>query len=156
GFTYGRTSLLSSQAPDYAAAHRHSLGSGRIVESICIAGNTDGTLDALTMVTSDGTTRQGAGLTNFPTEPHPLASGWPLDRAGAVQATFGFLPTVIPPYGGILLLGMTHLVGKQVSVFSAGLDVGQGEFGTAPVTYTVAADGSVTVPFGDGVSVGSG
>src|SRR5262249_52451354 len=30
------------------------------------------------------------------------------------------------------------------------------EFGTAPVTYTVAADGSVTVPFGDGVSVGSG
>src|SRR5262249_5805314 len=122
GFTYGRTSLLSSQAPDYAAAHRHALGSGRIVESICIAGNTDGTLDALTMVTSDGTTRQVEVLTNFPTETDTLASAWLLDSAVAVQATFGFLPTVIPPYGGILLLGMAHLGGKEVSGFWSGLE----------------------------------
>ena len=157
GITYGRSSLQSQKPPDFAAANRHLLGSGRTVESLAVAGNSDGTLDALIMVTNDVSgVRHVEMLANYFTETDVLAGAWLLDNAvRPTSVVSSSTPVAGAPYGGLTLNGLWHLNGKTVSVFAAGLDCAQGEIGTVPVDFLVT-NGSCFVPYGDGVSAGSG
>jgi len=60
------------------------------------------------------------------------------------------------PYGGLTLNGLWHLNGKTVQVFAGGPDCGdRGQSTPALLDFTVT-NGSVFVPYGDGVSAGCG
>ncbi len=158
GMTYSRTTLVSSQPPDAFGWHRVNLGSGRDVESICIGANSDGTLDSLVMVTNDPATniRHVEMLSNVFMETDAFADAWFLDDAVRPSSTTTTnVPSAGAPYGGLTLNGLWHLNGATVQVFAAGLDCGQQEIGTAIADFVVAS-GSVFVPYGDGVSAGSG
>jgi hypothetical protein len=159
GVTYKRDTLMTSQGPTFVAHHPHKLGSGRLVESIAVGPSQNGTLDALTMVTNDRATgvRHVELLTDFFEETNSLVNAWQLDDAVTPASTT--LSNSSPaPYGGLTLNGLWHLNGKTVQVFAGGLDCGQQEAVGGAQTYTdfVVSNGSVTVPFGDGVSAGSG
>ena len=147
GCSYKRDTLTTSQGPTQAGWHRHSLGSGRLIESICVGPSVDGTLDSLSMITNDPATniRHVEIMTNILDENAALSSAWYLDDA--IMPTSTSTSNVTPaPYGGLTLNGLTYLNGKKVTVFAGGLDCGD---------YTVA-NGSVTVPYGDGISGGTG
>lgn len=156
GFTYQRTSLVSSEKP-VTGWHRTTLGSGRTVESICVASNTDGTLDALCAVTNDASgVRHVELMTNIFTETDDIANAWFLDDAVRPPSTSTTsVASVDAPYGGLTINGLWHLNGKTVQVSVAGLDCGQTEFGN-PIADFVVSNGSITVPYGDGISAGSG
>lgn len=155
GLTYKRDTLMTSQGPTYLAPHRHTLGSGRLVESIAVGPSPDGTLDALMMVTNDSATgvRHVELMTPYFEETNTLQNAWVLDDAVVPTSTTSSNSTPAP-YGGLTLNGLWHLNGKTVQVFAGGLDCGAGEGGV--ITDFVVANGSVTVPFGDGISAGSG
>lgn len=142
GITYRRDSLVSSQAAKLIAPHRHTLGSERTVESICLGSNADGTLDLLTMVTTnaDGI-HHVEQLQPIFEEGDALVNAWMLDN--------GVVPTEYEAdAGGLFLYGLWPHAGATVRVFAGGLDCG---------TVTVDADdGSAYVTFGDGVAQGTG
>jgi hypothetical protein len=60
------------------------------------------------------------------------------------------------PYGGLTINGLWHLNGKTVQVFAGGLDCGDRGPGTVGFTDFTVANGSIFVPYGDGVGAGSG
>lgn len=138
GLTYKRDNLFSSQGPNFMGWHSHTLGSGRGVESLCGGPSQFTNLDSIALVTNDVTTnvRHVSVLTDLFDEDDLLTAAWFLDDA-------------VVPSGGVIDLaaqtitfnGLWHLNGKTVTVFAGGLDCGDW-----PV-----ANGSVTVPFGDGV-----
>lgn len=150
GLSYKRDTLATSQGPTFSAFHRQSLGSGRVVESICSGPSTDGTIDTLTMVTNDTATnvRMVELLTDAFNETSSLQEAWLLDNS--CNPTSVSSSTVAAganaPYGGMTMNGLSYLNGKTVSVFAGGLDCGD---------FTVSG-GSIFVPYGDGVSGGSG
>lgn len=149
GTTYKRNTLATAEGPTFAAWHRHGLGSGRIVESLCVGPSVGGDLDSLTMVTSDPATgiRHVEILTDAMDELSPLTDAWFLDDAVSPSSTaVTHQPSTGAPYGGMTANGLAHLNGKTVTVFAGGLDCGD-----FPVT-----DGSCFVPFGDGISAGTG
>jgi hypothetical protein len=205
GMTYKRDALMTSQPPDFYAWHRHKLGTGRIVESICSGGSVDGNLDALTMVTNDPITniRHVEVLTDIPNETTPFLNSWFLDDA--INPTSTSTTNVAStgfPYGGLTINGLWHLNNKTVQVFAGGLDCGdigdlakpflpnfsysQNQYtkgsdlniyqslvskniGRDPTTdggvhWTligtgldfVVSNGSITVPYGDGIAAGAG
>jgi len=146
--TYKRDTLASSQEPKMKGWHRHTLGSGRTVESITMAATSDGLLPTLAMVTTDATgIRHVEMATKLSEETDTLASAFLLDDAvnptsvlSSLVAGTGF------PYGGLTLNGLWHLNGSTVTVFAGGLDCGD----------FAVTNGSLFVPYGDGVSAGSG
>jgi hypothetical protein len=148
--TYKRDSLASSQSPTFYGWAGHTLGTGRIVESICSGPSVDGNLDALTMVTNDPATGQRwvEILTDVQDETTPLADSWFLD-AGVVPAV-----TIGPNSATFSGLPFRNS-GALVQVFCAGLDLGDTGEGRAPTDFVCAA-GAVTVPYGDGISAGPG
>lgn len=159
GITYKRDALTTSQGPTYAAWHRHQLGSGRTVTSICGGPSTDGNLDSLTAVTNDAATGiyHVEVLTDTPDELTALSACWFLDDA--VNPTSISSSTVpappLAPYGGLTINGLWHLNGKTVQVFAGGCDCGDPGQGN-PFSDFVVTNGSVFVPYGDGLSVGPG
>jgi hypothetical protein len=160
GITYKRDSLASSQPPTFYGWHRHALGSGRIIESICSGPSVGGNLDALTMVTNDPATnvRHVEILTDTPNELSALANAWQLDDAVNPSLTVSSdIPIPLTaPYGGLTLSGLDHLNGKTVQVFAGGLDCGDiGDNNPLFSDFTVS-NGAVFVPYGDGVSAGTG
>lgn len=160
GITYKRDSLASAQPPTFYGWHRHALGTGRIVESICAGPSVGGNLDALTMVTNDPATniRHVEILTDTPNELSQLASAWFLDDAVNPSSTVSTdVPVpVTAPYGGLTLNGLSHLNGRTVQVFAGGVDCGDVGDNNPIFTDFVVANGSVFVPYGDGVSAGTG
>lgn len=149
GCTYKRDTLMTAQGPTFAAWHRHALGSGRVVESLCIGPSVSGDLDAITMVTNDPATgtRHVEVMTDCLDELAPLASAWLVDDGAAPSSIIlSGAPVTGAPYGGMTLHGLWHLNGKTVSVFAGGLDCGD----------FAISDGSCFVPFGDGISGGTG
>jgi hypothetical protein len=144
GITYKRDTLSTSSGPTYAGWHHHTLGSGRTITSICAGPSTDGDLDALTMVTYDGTTYHVEVMTDLIEEGQTLSQSAYLDDAVAPTSTTTS-NTTPAPYGGLTLNGLWHLNGKTVTAWLSGLDCGD---------FTVAS-GSITVPYGDGVSAGT-
>jgi hypothetical protein len=159
GVTYKRDTLTTSQPPTFAGWHRHTLGSGREVESICNGPSTDGELDTVTMVTNDTDTnvRHVELLTDTPDENAALADSWFLDNA-VTPSSYTVSGTITDdyPYGSITLNGLWHLNGETVQVFAAGLDCGDRGPGTTGFTDFVVAAGSLTIPFGDSISSGPG
>lgn len=133
GCTYKRENMMSSSGPNFMGWHRHDLGSGRVVESICTGPSIDGELDALTMVTNDTTTniRHVEVMTNIWEEGDDITSAWHLDDAVAPSSMSINFAT-----NQLTANGLWHLNGKSVAAFVAGIDAGN---------YTVA-NGSITVP----------
>lgn len=159
GLTYKRDTLTTAQGPTFAAWHRHTLGSGRVVESVCAGPSVGGTLDTLTMVTNDPATgiRHVELLTDTPDEAVEIGDVWLLDDAVVPTSTLSD-PTPIAgaPYGGLYLYGLWHLNGKTVQVFAGGLDCGDRGDNSETFTDFVVTNGAVFVPYGDSVSSGSG
>jgi hypothetical protein len=150
GVTYKRDALTTTQEPTYAAFHRHALGSGRTVVSICGGPSIDGTRDALTMVTLDAATgHYGVEvLTDVPDEGSTLLDATYLDNAiNPSSVTSSNVPIAnTAPYGGLTINGLWHLNGKTVTAWLGGLDCGD----------YVVSNGSIFVPYGDGISAGTG
>jgi hypothetical protein len=159
GVTYKRDTLTTSQPPTYNAWHRHTLGSGRVVESICNGPSVGGDLDTLTMVTNDtdSNVRHVEILTDTPDENTELEEAWFLDNAVRPTSTSTTnTPSVGAPYGGLTINGLWHLNGETVQVFAGGLDCGYRGTGSSGFTDFLVTDGSCFVPYGDSVSAGSG
>ncbi len=134
GLAYKRESSYSTTPPVFAGWHRHSLGSGRIVEAIVTGPSSDGSLETMTMVTNDPAVniRHVELLTDMFDETTPPTQPFFVDN--------GFVPTVAVENAGagtLQLWGGYYLVGKTVSASIGGYDVGD---------FVVAADGSITVP----------
>jgi hypothetical protein len=157
GITYRRDTLTTAAPPTFSGWHRQVLGSGRVIESICSGASTGGDLDSLTMVTNDPLTgtRHVEILTDTPTEDAALSASWYLDNAVRPTSTILVLASTLVPYGALTINGLSHLEGKTVTIFAGGLDLGDPGEQKAIVDYVVR-DGSVTVPFGDGISAGPG
>lgn len=148
GVVYKRDALTTTQEPTYAGFFRASLGSGRIVTSICSGPSVGGIRDALTMVTKDAATGHYNVeiLTDVPDEGSTLTEAAYFDNAIVPSyTTTTNTPSGGAPYGGLTCYGLWHLNGKSGVAWLAGLDCGN---------FTVA-NGSIFVPYGDGVSAGT-
>jgi hypothetical protein len=148
GATYKRDTLTTSQGPNIIGWHRHKLGSSRLVESLCVGPSVNGNLDTVSMITNDPTTgiRHIELMTDLLDEGFALTSAWFLDDGIIPTSTVVQAAPTGGPYGSLLVNGLSVHNGKTVSAFIAGLDCGD----------YVVSNGSITVPFGDGVSGGSG
>ena len=141
GITYKRESLTVSQAPDFSGASRHTLGSGRVVESITVGPSSGGTTDSLAMITNDPSTgiRHVEIMTNIMDEGSSISQAWFLDNA-VVPAS------VNAGSSNCVLSGLWHLNGQVVTVFAGGIDCGD----------WAVANGQITLTYGDGISGGTG
>ncbi len=150
GVTYKRDTLASAQPPTFYGWHRHMLGSGRIVDSICNGPSVGGDLDSLTMVTNDAATglRHVEVLTDTMDEDSALTEAWFLDDAVPPTSTSSSAT-------GLTINGLWHLNGKTVQVFAGGLDCGDPGEGK-PFADFLVTNGSVFVPYGDSISAGAG
>ena len=149
GVTYKRDVLNTAAEPTYAGFHRHTLGSGRTVVSIAGGPSVGGTRDALSMVTLDPVSGvyHVEIMTDVLDEGSTLLEASYLDDAIAPSSTVSSsVPVVGAPYGGLTLNGLWHLNGKTVVAWLAGLDCGD----------YVVGNGSIFVPYGDGISAGTG
>jgi hypothetical protein len=159
GLTYKRDTLTTSQGPTFYAWHRHALGSGRIVESVCVGPSIGGNLDTLTMVTdtSPAGVRHVEILTDTQDELSALADAFFLDDAITPTSTSSTLtPSAGAPYGGLTINGLWNQNGNTVQVFAGGLDCGDIGLGPASFTDFVVNNGSIFVPYGDTISAGPG
>jgi hypothetical protein len=147
GITYKRDKLTTSQEPDYAGFHRHTLGSGQTVTSICGGPSIGGTLDALTLVAFNGATYEVQVIADTLDEGAALLQATYLDDSVNPTSTVSSMtPVAGAPYGGLTINGLWHLNGKTVTAWLAGLDCGD----------LVVANGSIFVSYGDGISGGTG
>lgn len=134
GSTYRRNTLISSQPPEFNGWHRHDLGSGRTVASICTGPSIDSNLELLGLVTTDGTHAHAEIMTPAPDETTTAAQAWLVDN--------GIVPISGVENGGatqIVFSGLMAHAGLSVDVQIAGLDCG---------TYTVSATGTITIAYG--------
>ena len=137
GITYRRVSQFSTQPPEFMGWHQHSLGSGRVVESICVGPANDadyvGSLDALAMVTNDPATniRFVESSTTLNDENDPLFQAFFLDAAVAPGAAS-------LSGNSVTFYGLSYLNGRTVSVWAAAVDCGD----------YIVENGQVTVPLG--------
>jgi hypothetical protein len=156
GIVYKRDTLMTSQGPTFAGWFRRTLGSGRAVESISVGPSTGGNLDALAMVTNDPTTniRHVEIMTDMLDEQATLAQAAYLDDATA-GTSYTISNSTPAPYGGLTVNGLWHLNGKTVQAWIGGLDCGAQEGGNTYSDFLVT-NGSIVIPFGDGISAGSG
>lgn len=148
GCTYKRDTLLTGQSPTIMGHHRHTLGSGRTIESMAVGPSVGGDVDALTIVTKDpdSDVRHVEVLTDILDEDAGLDEAWYLDNAVAPSSVTVAAATTDMPYGGLKLNGLWHLNGKTVTAWIGGLDCGD----------RLVTAGSITVPYGDSVSGGTG
>ena len=160
GCCYQRSTLSTSQPAQIQAWHAHTLGTNRLVEFICAGANELGTLDALTMVTNDpsSNTRFVEMLAKNFTETDSPADGWFLDAGVHPSSSSSIAPSVQFPLGGIELHGLWHLNGQTVQATFSGLDTGQqiGQVGQPIIADYTVTNGSIQIPFGDGISGGPG
>ena len=148
GCTYIRDTLMTSSGPTINAWHNHPLGSGREIESICTGSSVNGNLDALTMVTNDtsANVRFVEVLNDILDEGSLSSDAQYLDAAITPTSTAQVAVSAGFPYGGLQLNGLWPLNGKTVTAWLGGLDCGD---------YTVS-NGSISVPYGDGVPGSAG
>lgn len=143
GCTYSRDSLMQSQGPTFAAWHDHSLGSGRLVESIAVgpaaasASITAGSIDTLAIISNDPNTniRHLKFMTPLFTETDTEHDAWYLDDAiePVVQQSITSGGKL-----GVELDGLWALNGSTVTAFLAGVDCGD----------FLVSNGKVNVPYG--------
>lgn len=134
GATYKRSSLFSSQGPEFVGWHRHDLGSLRTVESIAVGASADGTLDTLAMVT------KGSGATR-----HFELMNSLFDVDDTITEA-SFLDNAIVPSGGVLsgttltLYGLWHLNGKKVTAWVGGMDAGDYTVSSGSIAVSIDTD----------------
>ncbi len=142
GITYKRDSLISKDGPTIAAAHRHTLGSSRTIESMAVGPDgAGGELEALSLITFDGNARFVEVMGQ------PLAEDDSLSAANYLDSAIA--PTVYAANAtatSLIVYGLWGLNGSPVRVVAGGLDCG---------TLT-PSNGTLTIPFGDGISDGTG
>jgi hypothetical protein len=107
-----------------------------------------GNVDALTMVTNDpaGVGRHVEVMTDILDEGSSLIEAFYLDNAVAASSYAEAPASGDMVYGGLTLNGLWHLNGKTVTFWLGGLDCGN----------HLVTNGSATVPYGDGISGGTG
>lgn len=133
GITYRRKSSFPSEDAAIMGWHRHGLGSGRTVTSSIVVPAAERSVDTLDIVTSDGSARGywvERSTKQFDTG-DTLFQSFHLDEAAVTTA-------IVTGDTGVGLYGAYHLAGETVGVWLGGLDCGD---------YTVAANGSVFVPY---------
>ena len=149
GDTYKRDTLMTSSGPTMNGWHNHAIGGNnpRSLTSIIVGSAINGTLDALMAVTVDANNVNFVEvITPILDEGTPQAQAQYLDEAIVPSSFVINAATASNPYGSITLNGLWNLNGYTVTAWLGGLDCGD---------YTVA-NGSITVPFGDGEPNGQG
>lgn len=144
GATYRRTSMMTQEAPKFVGWHRHTLGSGREIESISVGPSNNGALDALAMVTNNSAlatpVRWVEQLTTMFDEGDILTDAWFLDSAVVPDMIY---KDTVDSVNGVRLTGLYYLIGQTLTVFLCGLDVGD---------FLVDTNGTIFVPWGSGVA----
>ena len=156
---YKRDTLTTAQGPTISAGAPHTLGSGRTVESISVGPSVGGNYDSLSMITNDAASgvRHVEVLTDLLDEGADSADAWFLDDAVRPSSTTTTsVASAGAPYGGMTLNGLWHLNGKTVQVWAGGVDCGNRGDNLTTFTDFLVTDGAAFVPYGDGVSAGSG
>lgn len=131
GWTYRRENASSTADPKFVGGHRHDLGSGRILASMCISPTPDQTSDSVMMTTigSDGVYHVEQ-MTQILDPQDKLTGAWFVDDAVTPSG-------LLADANGVTFFGLWHLNGKTVSVVCGGLDCGD----------HLVANGQVTVPY---------
>lgn len=137
GATYRRVSMHSSEPPKFLGWHRHELGTGYEVVSVCRGPSATDLSDALSIITKDPVTglHYVEVLGDFFDEDDLITDAAFVD--GSLVPATGYTVTV-GSTDYVRLYGLTALEGKKVSVFMAGVDCGD---------FTVESGGYVTVPY---------
>lgn len=118
--TYRRTDLMANAPPDFVAGHQHEHGNGSAIIGVCQARSVsgDGT-DTLAIVAQDPVTGicTVEYMTDMPDEN--------LDVFGAQYVDGALIPAAVSSIsGGIRFHGLHLYDGKTVTVYAAGLDLG--------------------------------
>jgi hypothetical protein len=133
---YKRDTLTTSQGPNIIGWHRHQLGSGRLVESICVGPSVGGNLDTLSLITNDANTgvRHIEMMTDLLDEGFALTDCWFLDDAIAPSSTVVQLSPTGGAFGSLVVNGLAAHEGKTVTAFIAGLDCGDFAVSSGSIT----------------------
>lgn len=128
------------QPLEFAAWHRHELGTGRSVISIRGGPANGGETDTLSMVTQDPSTNfhYVEFLQTIWDDDGSLLAAWYVDGGISVAAAELINPTTVRLYG------LWYMAGEEVTVWGAGLDLGD---------YTVTSDGTIDLPLNDAESL---
>lgn len=118
---------------EFAAWHRHQLGTGRNVISIQTGPANEGQTDTLALITQDTTTGYCyvETLQTIWDAEDDLRTAWYVDGGISIAAAERINSTTVRLYG------LWYMVGESVTVWGAGLDLGD---------YTVTADGTIDLP----------
>lgn len=143
GTSYLRERLFSADAPNINGWHQHPRTDGRLVEYIMSGGNADGTTEQVSIVTNDPVT----GLRHV-----EIMAPFMEEDGGLTDAQFldnGIIPdaqavATVNGVNSLVLYGIYPHAGKTVTVWGGGRDLGD---------FTVASDGTVTIPFSASFSV---
>lgn|GEM_PF-2552997 len=132
GWTYRRKTAHSAAEPDIVGGHRHALGGGRTVVSICANGTPSQTSDSLMLVTVDANdgVYHVEQMTRMLDPSDNQFAAWYVDDAVTPSG-------LVASDTGITFYGLWHLNGKTVSAVCGGLDLGDYE----------VSDGSIFVPY---------
>jgi len=145
GCTYRRDVMTTGAPPTLNGWHKHTLGHGRLPESMAVGPDDNGTLNTLFLATAGATgSRYIEMLTQLNDEEDPLADSWLLD--GALVPTYQQLVTE-GGQAGVRLYGLWLLEGQSVSVTADGIVAGR--------NLTVA-NGTLFVPFTKDFQQGEG
>jgi hypothetical protein len=144
GCLYRRVSYFASEMPIMFGWHEHKLGSGNSIQEIVNTGDYNGIRDLLLCATSDNTYSYLEMLQDPFEDGDALSSAWFVD-SGVTGINFQTTP---PRFEGcygvddggsnIYINGLYYMSGKTVSVFLAGLDMGD---------YVVQGGGWIQVPY---------
>ena len=131
GLTYRRDTLMTSQGPTICGAHKHTLGSGRLVQSIAVGPSEGGNLDALSMTTQDMVTGlyHVEMMTDLFEDGDTITEAWHLD--GAVTPS-----SYVVGSTSVAINGLRTMNGYTCTAWIAGVDAGD---------FTVT-NGTMTVP----------
>ena len=133
GCAYRRDTLMSSQGPTSKGWHRHSLGSGRLLNSIAIGPSPDGSLDTLAAVTTpvpgSGDAYHVCFMNRVFEETDSILTAAFLDEAVS-QVSYSVVGS------NLVIVGLWYLNGLTCDVFAGGLDCGA----------VAVANGSCSVP----------
>jgi hypothetical protein len=140
GLTYRRVSSFATEAPTFAGWHQHALGHGRTLECLAVGPTGDGSMDTPAFVTYDGTYNYVESMTQLFDETTSLYDAWFLDGAIIPDQ---MIEQTVGGQLGMTFTGLYYYIGKTLTVFAAGLDLGE---------HLVNSDGTIFVPYGTGVA----
>ena len=142
GDVYRRSTAFSNQEPDFNGWFQIQLGSGRFINYMAVGSNNDGTLDALSIVTSIAGEASYVEVMAKEIEAYDTLSA-DTTLLDSCYVDMGIIPTGVQQVGqNLVLTGLWPHNGHTVSVWMAGLD--RGDF--------AVANGQCTVPLSGGSS----